>query len=160
MRTLTRTVVTWLLMLAILAQSHATAAMVFCESGHPHSTVGSFSPHLPAAHAHADDSFVHRHRHSSLQTEQSGHDISIAMARTEQGSNARVDLAKTKKIIKTDGSGKCSACASCCNGTAMVSTFPAFAVQLMPSVLNTTPSVGVVGFIPPGLERPPRPWHA
>ena len=144
----------WLLMLAIPAQGYAAAAMVFCGTGHHSAIVKVASPNLPASHAHAASQV--KHDHAGMHMTHSDGDTSMDISSAGYRSHDASSKVGVQKIAKLDGSGKCSVCASCCNGSVMVSAFIHVAPQSVPSVLNTAPAFGVVGFIPSGLERPPR----
>ena len=157
---LIRTVMAWLLLLAIPAQGFAVALMVFCGPG-DHSTLVKVTSHqLLPDRATAGAHLKHGHSHASLQNEQTSGDMSMDFHPADHAAAHAVGESETQSNATADGcghgSGKCSACAACCNGAAMVSEFPHFSVQLTTLVPNTTPVFGVVGHVPPGLERPPR----
>ena len=163
---LTRTVMAWLLLLAIPAQGFAVALMVFCGPG-DHSSFAKVANLQPRTdHATAGAHLKHGHSHASLQKEQPSGDVSINVSHADHAAARAVGEPETQKIATSNGgghgSGKCSACAcacacaSYCNGAAMVSEFPHFSVQPPTSQPNTKPVFGVMGYIPSELERPPR----
>ena len=152
---LLRTVLIWLVVLAVPAQGMAAATMLHCGPGHHGAlTAQAHGPMLPvdpqaahAAHGHAS--------HSALE----------ANAASETGQGARspdaVEAAQADKAtdpVKVAGTTyqKCSACASCCAGLAFPST------SVMPPTLDL--ACEVTALAPPlaasavidGPERPPR----
>jgi hypothetical protein len=127
---LIRTLLMWLLVLAVPAQGAAAATMVFC--GPSHFTV--------AKYAHQGDRTAHNHRAQASQLEE--HDTASA--------NGAAPL----KVASVDAH-TCSACASCCSAAILhaVLSMPAEGVSLA-LFADGVPSVDA--FATDGPDRPPR----
>lgn len=140
MSLLVRTVLIWLLVLALPVQGAAAATMAFCGPDHHgggHSVVQPGS--TAAVHAHHGD----------------------ALAAHEHHADRSADVASTDDVsgVATGGQAAqqtCSACASCCSLGAMLTEAPVVPVtDLSPMVFTTVvPTVGA--FAADGPERPPR----
>ena len=126
----------WFLLLAVPMQGYAAATMLNCGSTHRHEMLA-----LDAA-AHQQDAATHAH--------------------AAQHHDAAPEATATDTVTPDGYSGKhdktsCSACAACCVAAAVI-----------PSGLSWTPpysrsespfavlAVSFSGYIPAGLERPPR----
>ncbi|MFM9915359.1 MAG: hypothetical protein ACKVOX_06100 [Rhizobacter sp.] len=57
-----------------------------------------------------------------------------------------------------DKASKCSVCAACCVGAALPATALVFAAAAPTDAPSTLPSMGAVGFLTDGPDRPPRPF--
>jgi hypothetical protein len=131
-----RTVLMWLLVLALPVQAQAAQRMMFCLPApqqamvsHEHAT--GEPPRTMEHHAgHAQDS----HDHAS-------HDTST---------NPATDTTHSK----------CSACASCCGAMAMVSAPLIFSASPPAPAYLTTHQPSYSGHTPDRLDRPPRPLLA
>jgi len=138
--TLLRSLIVWLVLLAVPFQGFASAAMSGCASGH----AAPASPPAPAPASH--------HAHAMTQAA-SGHDHAAMM----QASDARADA----DAAHHGGAHKCSACSACSIGAAMApGAAPALAVHAAPALSipfadGHMPSVDLA--LP---ERPPRPLAA
>jgi hypothetical protein len=139
---LIRTLLIWLLVVAVPAQAAAAVTMAFCgpnhQAGVAHQAAPSNGKHDHAAH-HAEDSIAQQHAGPHLQG----------------AATAPTDEAAATDLMHAD-THKCSACASCHSSVALVSALevlalPEFAATVFDSVV---PSVD--RFSADGLERPPR----
>lgn len=138
MNTILRTLIVWLVLLAVPFQGFASAAMPGCANGH-----ALPAPQMPeAAAGHA----VHGH-----------HDAGPGAA--DHGAHARAAMDQHDGLHEMDhhGSAKCGACSACSIGAAMA---PAAALALavhapaaltVPFALEHLPAVDLA--LP---ERPPR----
>lgn len=165
-----RTVLVWMLVLALPAQGAAAATMVFCNPNHPanHPAAGSLaaSHHratteagpqaLAHGHAHVMAHDLAPHSHSAH--EGGGDDGQAATgARADNGSDtvgAAADLSSTK-LAQAD-QHKCSACASCCSAAVIGNT----TLDVPAPELRSTGFISVVPtvekFAADGPDRPPR----
>ena len=135
-----RTLLIWLLVLAVPAQGAAAATMAFCGPNHhgggsPHAGVGVVS----AEHSHHGDA---RAGH--------GHDAgATANVVGTDGVSATVEASHAAKH-------KCSACASCCSLGAILTTVPVVPATDPAVTVFTTVVPTVDAFAAGGPDRPPR----
>ena len=131
MRDLTRTLLVWLLMLAVPVQGFAASAMLFCSPSH-HQAMSQLSNHhaMQAQHQHGD--------HAN------------AMA---------ADQTTAAKMDKTMD-GKCSACAACCIGSSIVSGQFFNPIVMAGSERIPFIAESFVNYTPEGLDPPPRSFLA
>ncbi len=127
----------WLLLLALPVQSHAASRMLFCE---------------PARHAQASVE-----QQTVVETDHAGHAGPVSFDDAHAGHHGadRSDDADISAPSVTHS--KCSACASCCLGMALVPAVLIFssgphAPELVPAA---APTFQV--HTPRRLDRPPRP---
>ena len=153
-----RTVLIWLVALAIPAQGMAATAMLHCGPHHHvalaaqpkvHGHPGDLwlAPAAPATHSHAS--------HPAVDVDAAG-DIGKNSASPDSASTTQVG----KATVATKAAGstyqKCSACASCCAGLALPST------AVTPPVIDPIREVTVLprswaaSIVIDGPERPPR----
>ena len=142
---LLRTLLIWLLVLAVPAQGAAAATMAFCgPNHHAVGTTTAAQPVAPAEHPHPGSDAESAHGHHAM------------AAQGDEGGSASAAAAAPTKFVQADQQG-CSACASCCSVSAILSpllTVPA------PTVTATvfgavSPDVDAVAVDAP--DRPPRP---
>lgn len=149
---LTKFVLAWLLMLTIPMQGFAATAMLFCAPSH-HSVVSIIS-----ASQVADPTLqTSAHHHAGMQ--QSAHheyESDVSSSSTSAATDS-LDLAKTAplKIEKLAG-GKCSACATCCTGSALVGTPVMNSVAMTGSDSIPFTLESFVSYVPEGFDPPPR----
>ena len=155
-----RTVLIWLVALAVPAQGMAAVAMLHCGPGHHSAQAGGVTAKMLPEEAHAMHSAQghvgHLVQGSEAATEAAAsadvHGVAAAgaAADTAAGSASDADLSTQPP------NQKCSACAACCAGLALPS-----AVALLPTldpvreVTALSPS-WTAGVAVDGLERPPR----
>jgi hypothetical protein len=156
MSILTRTVLAWLLMLAIPVQGFAATAMLFCSPSH-HGVITTVKTEQVVLDHHAANTSRAEHPQETMQ-HASHHGTAtkqpIANANSQLDDSA-LTHGTTVKLGKL-ADGKCSACATCCTGSMLVGK---------PS-LNTVATTGsdsipftleyFVSYVPEGLDPPPR----
>ena len=133
MSRIVRTLIIWLVAVALPVQGFAAAAMISC--GPVHAQMGKAVDQ--AAHHHDANDDRHSHDHGTA----------------EESKSDSQEPTPFLKFFKF----KCSACASCCSGAAApspdaafvgLSQSPTWAIPYFPSAEDTV--------VPDGLERPPR----
>ena len=135
-----RTLLIWLLALALPAQAVAAATMAFCGPQHAHEAVAA-QPHsaTPAQHAH-DEAGGPNHSHA---------DAGLAAGELAAPADASAEPGSA-------GKPKCSACASCCSAGAIAQT-PLSVPSAAPGRAEFSDLVtGVSTLALAGPERPPR----
>ena len=141
---LIRTLLIWLMVLAVPAQGAAAATMAYC--GPNHHGGGT------ATQALETESAQHSNHRSGTHSAHAHHDMS---ALADEGNSAAADSAASPPGGHADKQ-KCSACASCCSIGAMLSSTIAVPVpDVTPTVFSAVvPSVDA--FATDGPDRPPR----
>jgi hypothetical protein len=162
-----RTLVIWLLVLALPAQGTAAATMAWCSPGH-HSALGAVPQHDHARMESAAPAPRHLHEtgeHAAgqeLVSETQGlqahlhHDADRAMSDAEPDTVVAPGQAPAQKLAQAD-QHNCSACAACCSAAAFSSNVVMVpAPQFEPTEFSSVvPSVD--RFVSGGPDRPPRP---
>jgi len=153
MRSRVRILLAFVLALAIPLQGFAAASMLLCGPGHDRRSVSFTAPH----HGHADAATQHEHAvHSHAQGhgggQQHAHTTDSAQASTVDASTAHDGGKATAKLL----SGKCSLCASCCSGLALLGAPGPVAITATHAAPVVEPAPILIGIVPPRLERPPR----
>lgn len=135
-----RTLLIWLLVLAVPAQGAAAATMAFC--GPNHHGGGSARAEVGATLTE------HMHHGDAVSMHEFDADVSDAMAVADDASA----IVKASQAAKQ----KCSVCASCCSLGAILTTVPVVpATDSAPTVFITVvPTVDA--FAADGPDRPPR----
>lgn len=133
-----KTFLLWLLFAALPLQGVAAAMQMSCGPMEHHDSAGIVTS--AQTHNHDNQAFV-SHRHDGDEDNAADHLASPG----------------EKSSVTEHAGSSCSACAACCVGAvappvASLLT-PAYSSSL-PSVVTPTPLV--TGFIPAGLERPPK----
>ena len=143
MRLLFKTLLIWIVMLAIPAQGMAASTMLLCGPSH-HRMQQALSETEHDAHEHPAPEAMEasQHEHASSQADTSPHDA-------KQGGQ----LAELGKY-------KCSACASCCSAAAILQAFPVVATVATVTQAFVSPLSSVFAFVTDGPDRPPRPLFA
>jgi hypothetical protein len=139
-----RTLLIWLLALAVPAQGATAATMAFCGPNHHRAGQAALSSPVGAAE-HAHDERV----------EQTPHGHPAEAVQHDQESSASASNAAPATLAQADNH-KCSACASCCSAGAILGAdlvVPAPAVGRTEFV-SVVPTVGA--FAADRLDRPPR----
>ena len=137
---LVKTLLIWLLVLAVPAQGAAAATMAFCGPNHHGS--GSARAEVGAAvskHSHHGDA-------ESVYELRSGASVATAVA----------DDAPTIAKVSQVATQTCSVCASCCSLGAILTTVPVVPVTNSTPTVFTTVMPTVDAFAADGPERPPR----
>ena len=148
-----RTLLIWLLVLAVPAQGAAAATMLMCAPNHHAGGAGASVVHVQPGGLSSTSTHDRSHAHSNdhVQHSAAAHDHDHAMADAPVAGEA----AAPAQGMHT-GQHKCSACASCCSVSAMLS--PVLAVPV-PDFAPTVFSVvvpNVEAFSADGPDRPPR----
>lgn len=148
----TRALLAFVLALAIPLQGFAAASMLLCGPGHAQAAAPMVaSPHAAEADAHHHGTGV-AHGHAASDHHASA---SAAIAQDAPAHAVVVDGASKHAPAKLL-TGKCSICASCCSGSAIVSAPYALPLVVTASELTVEPASILVGVTLSRLERPPR----
>jgi hypothetical protein len=161
MNRIVRTLLIWLIIAALPMQ--ATAAVINASCGsvhHPAQMQSSSFAHASVADAALDEHpHESHHGHTAMEAHHAHADQASAHAEfiDEVSSFHELANAAASSDQADHGHSTCSACAACCLGAAappaaQVKT-PAFSRFTTSSIDS---SVLLTGFIPAGLERPPR----
>ena len=150
---LMRSLLIWLLVLALPAQGAAVAAMVGCgPRQHAAAVVAGLSAaglHAHAhAHSHADATGPAAHRHHHHAVPATGADAADASANTSPAPDGAAAVAADVH--------KCSACASCCSAGAILNTVPSVPMPEFATLVFADWVVSVGPFAVDGPDRPPR----
>jgi hypothetical protein len=161
MRFLTRTLLAWLLMLAIPVQGFAATAMLLCASGHQskaHAAAQSNHAQHQASHgsAHAGHDQAHSTHAGAGASIHAGAGASI---HADAGATIHADAGATSHAHAPD-KGKCSACASCCVGTALVAAPFVNPVAPQGNVAIAFTLAVFASYVPERLDPPPRSFLA
>lgn len=144
-----KTLLLWLLLAALPLQGIAAAAMMSCRAVQ-HISIATapvvmHSDSGTGMHAHHQHGHQHQHHHA-LDSIAVMHDDASSPHVTEQHSHG-----------KHDASTSCSACAACCLSIAALPfSLDWNFVHNTSEPVVITPSPLATGYIPDGIERPPR----
>lgn len=141
MRALARSLLIWLMVLALPTQGLAASVMQHC------------APAGPPAHSAATAALTmdgHDHVHA---VEHPGHHPAQAAHGSEGPATDGANLTHGKA---TAGTGKCSACAACCPAVGMPPSVSAIPTPPAETQALPLPFIEVDSFVPGGLDRPPR----
>jgi hypothetical protein len=136
-----RVALTWLLGLALPLQGYAASSMLLCGTSHHGPQPEQRQPQAPAQ----GEAAVH---HPAAPAD--------ASAAQPDADTAHAHAAGSGKTV----AGQCSVCAACCNAAALVSTLVPPLVVPKATVYSVARLEPHAGFMPGGLERPPRPARA
>lgn len=138
-----KTFLIWLLIAALPIQCLAAVVKASCGPRHH-----SFSPVVMNVAEHHHDNGAAPYRHHSVDTEAVPDASAVSDAASEDASSMETP---THKI------SYCSACAACCFGAVAPPSSPAWTPAFSSKESAVIPpKVSFVGYIPAGLERPPR----
>ena len=140
---LIRTLLIWLLVLAVPAQGAAAATMAFCGPNHHGGERAASHQAAPSEHAH----------HMGIAETPHGHHGLAASSDNDTATPAGV--ATPAKFVQAD-KHKCSACASCCSLGAILNTVLAVPAPVLTPTVFTTEVPSVDPFAADGPDRPPR----
>lgn len=135
-----RTLLLWLLVLALPAQGAMAATMVFCGPGQH----GVASAATVSHDGHA------KHEHSDHSAQAPGHDAFGDASKTES-----LGAKTTDGFFHADAQ-KCSACASCCSAAAILGTGLSVPASQPAPTLFVAVVPTVETFAADGPDRPPR----
>jgi len=144
MRLIWRSVLTWLLVLAMPVQGMAAIGMQHCAPAQEHMHPGGVAASV--AHGHGNG---HERQYPAAANDAAPAASNEAPAPELAHSTAAVSSGFT-------GDAKCSACAACCPALGLPNR--ALHLPALPSAasLAPLPMAAVPSFIPAGLDRPPR----
>ena len=169
---LVRTVLIWLLAVALPVQGAAAATMLACGPGH-HGAAGAHAHAAEAGQApHAHDIGAHAHDHEAQHDHQAGDGSAHPhtdgdgaddhhggmLGESSQASPTDVDSATGNPVHKS--AGKCSACASCCTVAVLPTSALAIASPVHTDRVTVFFPVQAAVFMTGGLDRPPRTFLA
>ena len=132
-----------LLVLALPLQGYAAAGMLWCAPVHPSQAL--HVQHVP--HAQGEPAAHSAHSHGTAVSAGEAH------APHHAGATADEEGAQT-------GGGKCSQCAVCNVGVALLPAVPLLGVPRAPESVVLQPSRLPAAFLTGGIERPPRALRA
>ncbi len=156
MAVLIRTLLVWLLALAVPAQATAAATMAFCGPKH-HGDVGAAVTVADAAkvaladHAAAPASHDHDGAQAGMAHEHPGVDdaLPVPPGPGEHGGAAQAKAGSADTHM-------CNVCGSCCSTGALMSTLPALPVVEATATTFSPVAATVDPFSAGGPDRPPR----
>ena len=151
---LIRTLLIWLLVLAVPAQGVAATTMAFCSPQHH-----GGSPFAQAQSA-APDRDAQPCGHAAAAVQNHDQDLSNDQAQAAAAADADSSVASGSKASdegKQANTHKCSACATCCSVSAMLASLLDVASPVFTSTVFSTVVPSVDAFAADGPERPPRP---
>ena len=141
---LIRTLLVWLLVLAVPAQGAAAATMAFCgPNHHGGATASSAAPAAPAEQAD---------HHGSAEGATGHHDMSSQADEDDAALASPATFSQGKHTVQQ----KCSACAFCCSFGAILSPMPAVPVPAVAPTVFDTVVLTVSALAADGPNRPPR----
>jgi hypothetical protein len=136
-----KTLVLWFLLVAFPVQGMAAAIQLSCGPAH-HAIMVSDAQQL---HAHSHGVAPHHHGDEVGAQQTSSDTHADTMAKADKMPDAK------------QAASSCSACASCCTGATAPPAFSTWSSPHSSSELVVIyPSPSVTGFVPAGLERPPK----
>ena len=148
---LMRSLLIWLLVLALPAQGVAVAAMVGCGLRHQAAVVAGGAAQVPHAHPHS---------HSHDAAGRAAHDFHHAAVPAPTGdagdASASSGPAPDATVAVAADVHKCSACASCCSASAILNTVPSVPMPEFAALVFADWVVSVDPFAVDGPDRPPR----
>ena len=134
-------------MLAIPMKGFAATAMLFCAPSH-HSVVSTSS----ASQVAAPTLQASAHHHAGMQQSAYHEYESDVSSSSTSAATDSLDLVKTAPLkIEKLADGKCSACATCCTGSALVDSVAMTGSDSIPFALES-----FVSYVPEGSDPPPR----
>lgn len=133
----------WLLALALPVQGFAAVTQSSCVPQMQHVIVA----------AGAVENSTHSHHHMSADSvEHTHHQVTVQLDEVVTAAHQQNDQ------THAHANAKCSACAVCCIGVAMLPGLPELPVfPLVSTPVVSSPSSLFFGFIPDGIKRPPKP---
>ena len=143
MRLSLRSLLIWLMVLAMPVQAVAAASMQHCGAAHRLMQVGSTAA-APDGHDPVHESVPHQHADTGLDRETSAGDPSV------EGLNPAA--------LGDDYT--CSACANCCSAVALPSSLVRLPAPSIEAHAAALPATDVVSFMSGGIDRPPRTFLA
>ena len=151
MSILTRTILAWLLMLAIAVQGFAATAMLSCAPSHHGNNRIVSSVDTPSLTR--SDSVSHHHAQAKQTT---NHPNASAVSPGSDDAGDHHGLIKLSPIkIGKVADGKCSPCSMCCIDFALTSTSSGHAVAKTASKQISFAMESFASYAPKGFDPPP-----
>ena len=144
MRSSLRSLLIWLMALALPIQAVAAAGMLHCGAAHRLMQVGSAAAVALDAHDHVHEAVPHEHGDAGLDLEMSAGDSS--------------DAGSSTTALGDDYT--CSACANCCSAVALPASMVRLPAPPIAAHAAALPATNIDSFMPSGIERPPRTFLA
>lgn len=146
MRFSVRSLLIWLMVLAVPVQAIAASGMQHCGPAHQSMQAGLTGASSADEHDQAHDAVPHEHAQAATNSdgEQNVGDVS--------------DATLTAATLGDDYT--CSACANCCSAVGLPSAVVRIAEAPIEAHASALPASAVVSFVPGGLDRPPRTFLA
>ena len=146
MRSSLRSLLIWLMALALPIQAVAAAGMLHCGAAHRLMQVGSASADALDGHDRVHEAAPHQHvdADTGLDTEMSAGDPS------DEGPN----------YTALGDDYTCSACANCCSAVALPASMVRLPAPPIAAHAAALPATNIDSFMPSGIERPPRTFLA
>lgn len=146
MRLSLRSLLIWLMALALPIQAVAAASMLHCGAAHRLMQGGSLAAVAPDGHDAVHDATPHQHADSSA-----GLDADLSAGDSSDASLSASPLGDDFT---------CSACANCCSAVALPSRLVRLPAPAIEAHATALPASGLVSFVPGGIDRPPRTFLA
>lgn len=147
MRLSLRSLLIWLMVLAMPIQAVAAASMQHCGAAHRLMQVGSTAS-APDGHDPVHESVPHQHADSDSDT---GLDA-------ETSASTPSDERLNATALGDDYT--CSACANCCSAVALPASLVRLPAPSIEAHAAALPATDVVSFMSGGIDRPPRTFLA
>jgi hypothetical protein len=144
MRLSLRSLLIWLMALALPVQAVAAAGMQHCGAAHRLMQVGSAAAVGLDVHDHVHEAVPHQHGDAGLDLEMSAGDSS--------------DAGSSTTALGDDYT--CSACATCCSAAALPAGLVRLPAPCVEAHTAALPATDLLSFMPGGIERPPRTFLA
>ena len=161
---LMRSLLIWLLVLAVPAQGAAVAAMVGCGPRHPAAAVAGPHGHDHAnaqAHPHANahaNAYAHARADAGGPAAHDQHHAALPAPAADAGLASAIGSAAADAPAAGAADGhKCSACASCCAAGAILNTVPTVPMPALADAVFADWVASVDPYAVDGPDRPPRP---
>jgi hypothetical protein len=143
-----RAAMIWMVVLAIPTQGIAAATLLHCGPGHDRQAPSAASAFEQTEHAHhAGHAGMQEHHHPLADT--AGHSADASAPQAPDGASPDTVQAERAKY-------KCSMCAQCCIGAALLYKAPALALTQGTDPAPTAVPAAAQGFVTEAPERPPR----
>jgi hypothetical protein len=143
MRVILRSILTWALAFALPMQGVAAHSMMFCGPGH-HGAGAAAQVHEAHQAREAHDQHAH----------QDHHEVALPRLAAEEAVTASSD--PTGVEAHAAAQSKCSVCAACCMGTALIQSAVAMPVVRVASIYPAAAFEPYLNLASGALERPPR----
>ena len=146
MRFSVRSLLIWLMVLAVPVQAIAASGMQHCGPGHQMMQAGLTAASSADEHEQAQDGAPHEHPQAATvpADQQTADDVSDT----------------TLKAGALGNDYTCSACANCCSAVGLPSTVVRLPEPPIAAHASALSASALLSFVPGGLDRPPRTFLA